>query len=69
MITSRDRRGIGRSLFEAITKWCEGAGITELQWQASPSAGPFYKSLGLVGDTKSDLEEYPFYEISFRPSD
>lgn len=58
------RRGIGRSLFMEVVKWCEGSGVSELQWQASRAAAPFYESLGLRGDTRSDLEEYPHYEVA-----
>lgn len=62
------RQGIGRALFNGVVKWCEEAGIVELQWQAARSAAPFYDSLGLRGDTKSDLVEHPFYEIVIKPS-
>lgn len=68
-VSETDRRkGVGRELFEAITEWCRTSGVSELQWQASRSAAPFYEKLGLKGDTKSDLEEHPFYEIRFEPS-
>src|SRR6266542_1677886 len=59
------RRGVGRGLFEAIREWAVGHSIRWLQWQASREAVPFYARLGLVGDTKSDLEAHPFYEIDF----
>ncbi len=59
------RRGIGRQLFEAVRIWAAGHAIRWLQWQASTAAVPFYARLGLVGDTRSDLQERPFYEIDF----
>ena len=61
-------QGVGRALFEAIIEWCQTAEIVELQWQAATSAASFYERLGLTGDTKSDLEEYPYYEIAIGPS-
>lgn len=58
------RRGVGRVLFEEVVEWCEGSGVGELQWQASRDASPFYESLGFRGDMRSDLEEYPLYEMT-----
>lgn len=65
VIPSHRRRGVGREIFEAVADWCRREGIRWLQWQASASAVGFYSRLGLAGDTKSDLEEHPFYELEF----
>lgn len=59
------RRGFGRRLFEAARAWGAGHSVRWLQWRASVAAVPFYERLGLAGDTKSDLEQHPFYEIEF----
>jgi len=55
----------GPGLFEAVLAWAAERSMRWLQWQASTAAVPFYARLGLVGDTKSDLEAHPFYEIDF----
>lgn len=67
VVEDQRRQGVGRALFEGIIEWCRVSEIVELQWQAPLDAAPFYEKLGLRGDTKSDLEEYPFYEIPIRP--
>jgi GNAT superfamily N-acetyltransferase len=59
------RRGVGRQLFEHVRAWAARRPIRWLQWQASTAAVPFYARLGLIGDTKSDLETHPFYELDF----
>jgi GNAT superfamily N-acetyltransferase len=58
--------GAGKLLFEEIKQWAEKNKVKYLQWQASSTATKFYDKLGLKGDTKSDLEEHPFYEIEFK---
>ncbi len=58
-------QNIGRQLFEATKEWAKHNGVKYLQWQANSASIPFYEKLGLTGDTKSDLEEHPFYEIEF----
>jgi hypothetical protein len=51
-----------------VRKWTAAHTIRWLQWQASTSAVPLYEHLGLIGDTKSDLEEHPSYDIDFTRS-
>ena len=58
-------QGIGTQLFNAITNWAKTTNVKYLQWQAGTIAVPFYEKLGLKGDTKSDLETHPFYEIEY----
>lgn len=67
IFTLPEQRGksIGTELFEAAKRWYEDNNISYLQWQADKDAVGFYEKLGLKGDTKSDLEEHPFYEIEF----
>jgi GNAT superfamily N-acetyltransferase len=61
------RRGIGRALFGAVREWAIGrATVKYLEWQASLPAVGFYERLGLRGDTRSDLEEHPYFEIIVR---
>jgi len=55
----------GSLLFSAVKKWSKEHGVKYLQWQASTEAQGFYTKHGLVGDTKSDLQEHPFYELEF----
>ena len=59
------RSGIAKALFKYGEEWCKKNGISYLQWQATAEAIHFYESLGLTPDTKSDLEENPFFEIDF----
>ncbi|CAN5642369.1 hypothetical protein BH23PAT2_BH23PAT2_09560 [soil metagenome] len=58
-------RKIGTLLFEAVKDWAKKSQVIYLQWQASSKAIKFYEKLGLKGDTTSDLEEHPFYELKF----
>ncbi|GIH04353.1 hypothetical protein Rhe02_24200 [Rhizocola hellebori] len=61
------RQGIGRKLFDAVVAWAAGRPHPgHLEWQASPAAIEFYRSLGLEPDYESDLKEYPFYDIDLR---
>ncbi|MDQ3700334.1 MAG: GNAT family N-acetyltransferase, partial [Chloroflexota bacterium] len=61
------RRGIGRALIMAVREWATGRETVKyLEWQASQAAVPFYERLGLQGDTRADLEEHPFFEITLR---
>ena len=58
------RRGAGRRLFAAVWEWAARRGtVRYLEWQASLAAVPFYERLGFTGDTRSDLEEHPYFEI------
>lgn len=61
----RRRLGVGAGLFEEIKSWAARARVSWLQWQAAGTAVPFYERLGLKGDTRSDLDEFPFFEIEF----
>jgi len=65
LFVSPEHRGqnIGRQLFQFAVEWAKKSNVKYLQWQGSKDATAFYKSLGLEGDTKSDLEEHPFYEM------
>ena len=58
------KRGIARSLMEAIVDWAQNQPIKWLQWQASASAVPFYERLGYTGERCPD-PEHPFFEIEF----
>jgi len=56
---------IGSKLFDFIQSWARDKNVKYLQWQAGTNAIPFYEKLGLTGDTVSDLQTHPFYEIEF----
>ncbi len=58
-------QGVATKLFVAVKKWCKSQKVRWLQWQASTEVQQFYEKFGLKGDTKSDLEKYPFFEITF----
>jgi GNAT superfamily N-acetyltransferase len=58
------RRGIGRALFAAVREWATRRGtVRYLEWQASRAALAFYRRLGFTGDTRSDLEAHPYFEV------
>ena len=60
--TGKRRHGIGSALFSYVRNWATERGVTYIQWQASPAALPFYRSLGLAGDPCPD-PDHPFFEI------
>lgn len=61
------RRGVGRALFGAVREWAtRQETVKYLEWQASLPALGFYERLGLRGDTRSDLEQHPYFEITRR---
>lgn len=61
------RRGVGRTLFEAVREWAaQRETVKSLEWQASLPAVAFYERLGFQGDTRADLEEHSYFEITLR---
>ncbi|HEX2033992.1 MAG TPA: GNAT family N-acetyltransferase [Chloroflexota bacterium] len=61
------QRGVGRGLFEAVRRWAgQRETVKYLEWQASLPAVPFYERLGFTGDTRSDLEQHPYFELTIR---
>ncbi|CAN5166632.1 GNAT family N-acetyltransferase [soil metagenome] len=56
------RHGVGSALFSHVRRWADERGAAYIQWQASPAALPFYRSLGLTGDPCPD-PDHPFFEI------
>ncbi|WP_052663751.1 GNAT family N-acetyltransferase [Psychromicrobium lacuslunae] len=60
-------RGIATALLAAVHDWVIARPECKwLEWQASPSAIPFYEKMGLRANEHNDSEEYPFFEITVR---
>ncbi len=54
-------------MFGAVRAWAtRQETVKYLEWQASLPALGFYERLGLRGDTRSDLEQHPYFEITLR---
>ena len=63
----RRRRGVGRTLVDAVLAWCAGRPAPMiLDWQARLDAVPFYAALGLTPDTVGDHAEFPAFSVDLR---
>lgn len=61
------RRGVGRMLMERVFAWARDRPEPMiLDWQASPSAVPFYEALGFRADRVGDFPEYPGFSLDLR---